>query len=49
LVISFYLVELFGNGMFFSGGFIADIRLRIGALFQKVWGKAGKKIDGTWS
>jgi hypothetical protein len=40
LAIPFYLVELFGNEMLVSGGFIADIGIRTGLPFLKV-GKAG--------
>jgi hypothetical protein len=35
LVIPFYLVELFGNEMLVSGGFIADIGLRTGVSTVK--------------
>jgi hypothetical protein len=43
LVIPFYFVELFGNGMFVLGGFIADIGLRTGVPFLKALGKPGQK------
>jgi hypothetical protein len=41
-------VDLFGNGMCVSGGFIADIGLRTDVPFLKVK-KDGTKIDYTCS
>jgi hypothetical protein len=49
LVIPFYLVELFGNGKFNLGGFIADIRLGTDVSFLQVLGKPGQKQMYTCS